>query len=69
MGPALAALRSRLDHTLGGVDERPQLLAHAGDGIADPQPAPPPEAVLEPVLEHAGDPHQVDVDAAGDVAV
>ena len=51
------------------MDELPQLFPQAGRGIGDAHPASPPKLVLEPVLEHVGDAHQVDVHPTRAIAV
>src|SRR5262245_20294325 len=57
------------DHVFDGVEELPQLFPQARRGISDTHPSPPPDLLLEPVLEHTGHAHQVHVHPAGAVAV
>jgi hypothetical protein len=58
-----------IDHAFDVVDEPPQLSPQTCRGIRERHPTSPPKLLLEPVLEHLCDAHQIDVDVIGSVAV
>src|SRR5262249_24536984 len=51
------------------VNERFQMTVQARFGIGNAHPAPLSEFVLEPSFEHTRDAHDIDLDAAGPIAI